>query len=71
MKSLTTPLFVSAMGFVSKLNTYMNPDLVGSSVDVVGTAEGQQGHRCAKHPDACGEALVVGSYVYFQKEQFV
>ena len=41
-------LFESDMARVSKLNIYMNPDLVGSSVDVVGTNDEQQGCTCAK-----------------------
>ena len=49
------------MDFVSQSNKYMNPDLVGSSVDVVGTAEGQCESSYAKHPETCGEALQVGS----------
>ena len=47
----------------------MNPTLIGSSVDVVGTADNERGRTCDKHP-VCGEALVVGSYVFFRKTQF-
>ena len=63
-------LFVSAMKCVSKSDIYMSPNLIGSSVDVVGTADRQQGRNCAKHPCSCGQALVVGSYICFRKEQF-
>ena len=44
----------------------MNPALIGSSVDVVGTTYNQRGLQCDKHL-VCGEALVVGSYVFFRK----
>jgi len=47
----------------------MNPALIGSSVDVVGTTDNQRGRQCDKHL-VCGEALVVGSYVFFRKTQF-
>jgi hypothetical protein len=47
----------------------MNPTLIGSSVDVVGTTDNQRGRQCDKHL-VCGEALVVGSYVFFRRAQF-
>ena len=40
----------------------MSPDLIGSSVDVVGTDDGQQGCTCSNHPDLCRQALVVVRY---------
>ena len=49
----------------------MNPTLIGSSVDVVGTTDNQHGRQCDKHLVSCGEDLiVVGSYVFFRKTQF-
>jgi len=45
-----------------------NLTLIGSSVDVVGTTDNQRGCQCDKHL-VCGEALVVGSYVFFRRAQ--
>ena len=47
----------------------MNLTLIGSSVHVVGTTDNQRGRQCDKHL-VCGEALVVGSYVFFRRAQF-
>ena len=55
---------VEALGFV------MDPDLVGSQVEVVGTTESQRGQSCHEHY-CCGTVLLrVGSYVCFRKTQF-
>ena len=62
-------LFLGAVDFVSKSDTYMNPNLIGTCVDVVGTTDCQRGRQCDKHP-VCGEALAVGSHVCFRKTQF-
>ena len=48
----------------------MDPDVIGSEVEVVGTTESQRGRSCAKH-NCCGEALVrVGTHVCFRKTRF-
>ena len=48
----------------------IDPDLIGSEVEVVGTTESQRGRSCAKHR-CCGEALVrVDSHVCFRKTRF-
>ena len=60
----TGTLMVENRGFA------VDPDLIGSEVEVVGTTETQRGRSCAKHR-CCGEALVrVGSHVCFRKTRF-
>ena len=62
-------MLLTAIDFVSKSDTYMIPLLIGSSVDVLGTADSQRGRQCDKHY-VCGEALVIGSHVFFRKARF-
>ena len=48
----------------------MDPNLVGSQVEVVGTTESQCGRSCRDH-NCCGAALLrVGSHVCFRKTRF-
>ncbi len=47
----------------------MDPNLVGTEVDIVGTKESQCSRSCTKHI-CCVTALDVGCYVYFVKERF-
>ena len=48
---------------------FMDPNLVGSTVEVVGTNESQRGRSCPEHA-VCGMALREGRYVCFSKVRF-
>ena len=49
----------------------MDPNLVGVEVEIVGTGESQRGRSCNTH-SCCGTALLrVGSFVCFNRTQFV
>lgn len=55
---------VEARGFA------LDPNLIGSAVEVVGTTESQRGRSCDDH-GCCGTALLrVGSHVCFRKTRF-
>ena len=55
---------------VESSGTFVDPNIVGSNVEVVGTGESQHGHSCGEHY-VYGAALVrVGSYVFFGKARF-
>ena len=50
--------------------TFVDPNIVGSNVEAVGTGESQRGQSCSEHY-VCGTTLVhVGSYVCFGKARF-
>jgi hypothetical protein len=60
----------SVLKVVESSGTFVDPNIVGSNVEVVGTGESQRGRSCGKHY-VCGTALVhVGSYVCFGKARF-
>jgi len=60
----------SVLEVVESSGTFVDPNIVGSEVEVVGTGESQRGHSCGEH-NVCGTALVrVGSYVCFGKARF-
>jgi hypothetical protein len=60
----------SVLEVVESSGTFVDPNIVGSDVEVVGTGESQRGHSCGEH-NICGTALVrVGSYVCFGKARF-
>jgi hypothetical protein len=60
----------SVLEVVESSGTFVDPNIVGSDVEVVGTGESQRGHSFGEH-NVCGTALVrVGSYVCFGKARF-
>ncbi len=60
----------SVLEVVESSGTFVDPNIVGSDVEVVGTGESQHGRWCGEHY-VCGTALVrVGSYVCFGKARF-
>ena len=60
----------SVLKVVESSGTFVDPNIVGSDVEVVGTGESQRGHSCGEH-DVCGTALIhVGSYLCFVKARF-
>ena len=60
----------SILEVVESSGTFVDPKIVGSDVEVVGTGESQRDCLCSEH-NVCGTALVrVGSYVCFGKERF-
>jgi len=60
----------SILEVVESSGTFVDPNIVGFDVEVVGTGESQRGCSCSEH-NVCGTALVrVGSYVCFGKERF-
>jgi hypothetical protein len=60
----------SVLEVVESSGTFVDPNIVGSDVEVVGTGESQRGRSCGEH-NVCGTALVrVGSYVCFGKARF-
>jgi hypothetical protein len=60
---------VSAMDIVEASGAFMDRNIVGSHVEVVGIGESQQGRSCNKHR-VCGSQLREGSNVCFCKTQF-
>jgi hypothetical protein len=60
---------VSAMDTVEASGAFMDRNIVGSHVEVVGIGESQRGRSCNKH-HVCGSQLREGSYVCFRKTQF-
>ena len=63
-------IFNSVLKVVESSGTFVDPNIVGSNVEVVGTGESQRGRSCGEH-NVCGTALVrVGSYVCFAKARF-
>ena len=60
---------VSAMDIVEASGAFMDRNIVGSQVEVVGIVELQQGRLCNKYC-VCGSQLREGSYVCFRKTQF-
>jgi len=60
---------VSAMDIVEASGAFMDHNIVGSHVDLVGIGESQRGRSCNKHHD-CGSQLREGSYVCFRKTRF-
>ena len=60
----------SILEVVESSGTSVDPKIVGSDVEVVGTGESQRDRLCSEH-NVCGTELVrVGSYVCFGKERF-
>jgi hypothetical protein len=60
----------SVLEVVESSGTFVDPNIVGSDVEVVGTGESQRGRSCGEH-NVCGIALVrMGSYVCFGKARF-
>jgi hypothetical protein len=60
----------SVLEVVESSGTFVDPNIVGSDVEVVGTGESQRGRSCGEH-NVCSTALVcVGSYVCFGKARF-
>jgi len=73
-----TPAQKLTMGFilnsilevVESSGTFVDPNIVGSDVEIVGTGESQCGRSCSEH-NVCGTALVrMGGYVCFGKARF-
>jgi hypothetical protein len=60
---------VYAMDIVEASGAFMDRNLVGSHVEVVGIGESQRGRSCNKHR-VCRSQLREGSYVCFRKTQF-
>jgi len=60
---------VSAMDIVEASCAFLDRNIVGSHVEVVGIGESQRGRSCNKHR-VCGSQLCEGSYVCFRKTQF-
>jgi hypothetical protein len=60
---------VSAMDIVEASGAFMDRNIIGSHVEVVGTCESQRGRSCNKH-HICGSLLHEGSYVCFCKTWF-
>jgi hypothetical protein len=62
--------FTTVLDVVESRGFALDPNLVGSAVEVVGTTESQRGRSCPKH-SCCGSALIrVGSHVCFRKTRF-
>jgi hypothetical protein len=60
----------SVIEVVESSGTFVDPNIVGSDVEIVGTGESLRGRSCGEH-NLCGTALVrVGSYVCFGKARF-
>ena len=60
----------SVLEVVESSGTFVDPNIVGSDVEIVGTGESQRGRSCGEH-NVCGNALVRGgSYVCFDKARF-
>jgi hypothetical protein len=60
----------SVIQVVESSGTFVDPNIVGSDVEIVGTGESQGGRSCGEH-NVCGTALVrVGGYVCFGKARF-
>ena len=60
----------SVLEVVESSGTFVDPNIVGSDVEVIGTGESQHGQSCGEHY-VSGTALVhVGSYVCFGKARF-
>jgi hypothetical protein len=57
------------MNIVEASGAFMDRNIVGSHVDVLGIGESQRGRSCNKHR-VCGSQLHEGSYVCFRKTQF-
>jgi len=57
------------MDIVEASGAFMDRNIVGSQVDVVGIGESQRGRSCNKH-HVCGSQLREGSYVCFRKTRF-
>ncbi len=63
-------IFNSVLKVVESSGAFVDPNIVGSDVEVVGTGESQCGQSCGEHY-VCGTELVrVGSYVCFVKARF-
>ena len=60
---------VSAMDIVEASGAFMDRNIVGSHVDIVGIGESQRGRSCNKH-HVCGSQLCKGNYVCFRKTWF-
>jgi hypothetical protein len=60
---------VSAMDIVEASGAFMDCNIVGTQVEVVGIGELQQGRLCNQHR-VCGLQLCKGSYVCFRKTRF-
>ena len=60
----------SIIEVVESSGTFVDPNIVGSDVEIVGTGESQRDRSCGEH-NVCGTALVrVGGYVCFGKARF-
>ena len=60
----------SVLEVVESSGTFVDPNIVGSDVEIVGTGESQRGRSCGEH-NVCGTAVVrVGGYVCFGKARF-
>jgi hypothetical protein len=57
------------MDIMKVSGAFMDRNIVGSHVEVVGIGELQQGGSCNKHR-VCGSQLLEGSYVCFRKTRF-
>jgi hypothetical protein len=57
------------MDIVEASGAFMDRNIVGSHVEVVGICESQRGQSCNEHR-VCGSQLPEGSYVCFRKTQF-
>ena len=61
--------FSDVFDLIQKNGHFMDPNLVGSSVEIVGINESQRGRSCDDHV-ICGQSLKRGSYVCFCVERF-
>jgi hypothetical protein len=61
--------FSDVCDLIKKNGHFMDPDLVGSSVKIVGINESQRGCSCDDHV-VCGQSLKRGSYICFCAEHF-
>jgi len=60
---------LSAMDIMEASGAFMDHNIVGSHVEVVGICESQRGRSCNKH-HVCGPQLRESSYVCFRKTRF-
>ena len=67
--SVENHTLISAMDIVEASGSFMDRNIVGLQVEVVGIGESQQGRSCNKHR-VCGSQLREGSYICFRKTRF-
>ncbi len=59
----------SALKIIEYLGVYMDHNLIGSLVDVVGTSESQWNHTCKYHNNVnCGSQLLCGEIFVFPQD---